>query len=290
MFKCIGVCQGWGAENGQTQTGPKVLHETFKAWPWSSLLQTQVDVRPDEKINDDQRYAHVLDISKRLSEHTARLVRHNQKPIVFGGDHSIAIGTWSGVVSELSMEEQFGLLWVDAHMDSHTHETSPSGNIHGMPVACLLGEAVGELSRVGSKYSKLNPKHIAMLGIRSYESGEKALLERLGVRVYYMSEIHERGFGACFKEALDLVTAGTKGFGISMDIDALDPTEAPATGCFEPDGLMRTDALNMFRHVREHAMLKAVEITEYNPYKDTADKKTQVFIENVVDILTKGES
>jgi arginase len=154
-------------------------------------------------------------------------VRHGRRFAMLGGDHSLAAGTWSGVANALGPRQPFGLLWVDAHMDSHTPLTTPSGDGHGMPLAHLLGETVPAFASLCRAPPALRPSQACLIGSSSFEAEEAALLARLGVRVVPASEVHQRGFAAVLDEAIAHVGKGAQRFGVSLDIDVIDHAEAP---------------------------------------------------------------
>jgi arginase len=189
-------------------------------------------------------------------------------PLVVGGDHSCAIGTWSGVHRALAGRGPLGLIWIDAHMDSHTFATTPSGQIHGMPLACLLGYGEAALTGIDGAEVKLRPEHVCLIGVRSYEADEAALLHRLGVRVFDMNEIRRRGLAEVFDAALAIVRHGTAGFGVSVDLDALDPDEEPGVGTPVPGGLHRAELAAALSRLRGDPAFVAMEIVEYNPRRD----------------------
>jgi len=207
----------------------------------------------------------VADFSSKLAAAVGRVLRSHKMPLVLGGDHSCAIGTWSGVAS--SMSGDLGLLWLDAHMDAHTPETSETGAIHGMPLAALLGFGDSRLSQIASDRPKLLPCNSVLLGIRSYEKGEAELLEKLGVRIYFMNEVEARGFEVCFNEAVAIVSRHTQGFGITLDLDGFDPKEIPAVGSPAENGFSVQDVMSAFATLNREKLL-ALEIVEYNPMKD----------------------
>jgi arginase len=187
-------------------------------------------------------------------------------PVVIGGDHSVAIGTWSGVAKAAG--EPIGLLWIDAHLDSHTPETSYSGAIHGMPLACLLGRGDRRLLNMGLNGVQLCAEHTVVLGVRSYEPEEIDFLQRMGVRVFDTEELLQRGFVACLDEALAIVSGAPAGFGVTLDLDAIDPRLAPGVGSPEPDGLCTCDVLAAIGGIAGNRGLWALEIVEYNPDRD----------------------
>jgi arginase len=187
---------------------------------------------------------------------------------VFGGDHSCAVGTWSGVGNAVGRAGPVGLVWFDAHMDSHTPVTSPSGRLHGMPLACLMGHGEKALVAISRETAALRPDKICLVGVRSYEDGERALLERLGVRVFYMDDIRRRGLAAATDEAFAIARSGTVGFGVSVDLDVLDPSEAPGVGSRAEGGLLGRDLAAALARVRTLRGFLGLEIAEYNPIFD----------------------
>lgn len=210
----------------------------------------------------------VAGVAGTLAESVACALFEGDFPVVIGGDHSCAIGTWSGVHAYLAGVGRLGLLWIDAHMDSHTFGTSPTHAINGMPLACLLGYGDPKLTEVMSDCPKVLPQDVCLIGVRSFEAGEAELLRRLGVRIYFAEEVNERGMQEVFREAVAHVNAHTAGYGISLDIDALDPAEAPGVGSPVPDGLHRTELLAAFNSIRLDRRLLGLEVVEYNPHQD----------------------
>jgi arginase len=205
-------------------------------------------------------------------------------PLVIGGDHSCAIGTWSGVNAFLGGTGRLGLLWLDAHMDSHTFKTSPSKAIHGMPLACLLGYGDAKLTHVIYDRPKILPQDVCLIGVRSFESEEAALLQTLGVRIYFMDEIKKRGLQKVFREAVARVSQHTAGYGISLDMDVLDPSEEPGVGSPAPDGLHRMELLAAFKSANADRRLLALEVVEYNPHRDN-NYKTAHAVRELCDAL-----
>ncbi|MFQ5937375.1 MAG: arginase, partial [Acidiferrobacterales bacterium] len=198
-----------------------------------------------------------------------------------GGDHSCAIGTWTGVTGALASSGSVGLIWLDAHMDSHTPETSPSGAVHGMPLACLLGFGPIPLVRLGGFSPKLLPEDVCVVGVRSFEPVEATLLTELGVRVFDMDEVDRRGLSTVLDEAQSHVQRHTAAYGITIDIDVIDPGDAPGVGTPEPGGIGGKDLSAALRELTEQSAPVGVELAEYNPDKDvngmTADLICELF-------------
>ena len=275
----IGVATGQGAQIPETEKGPEILRQSGLldalpvGWAWKETLFSLNGTR---KVLESIR-----DLCQRTALSVANSLQRDNFPIVIGGDHTIAIGTWAGVVHYLKASQNFGLIWIDAHMDAHTMETTPSGAYHGMPLAALLGFGEASLLNLLETGPVLNPAHVCLIGARSYESGEAELLRRLGVRIYYMPDLKERGFATILAEAIDYVKQGTLGFGATIDLDVFDPTEAPGVGSPAPDGVCAADVLPALSLLRQDPAFKALEIVEYNPDIDQ-DNKTLHLLKDIL--------
>ncbi|AKZ27799.1 arginase [Ralstonia pseudosolanacearum] len=210
----------------------------------------------------------VAGFSRALADATAHSVHERRVPVVIGGDHSCAIGTWSGVASALRPAGPLGLIWIDAHLDSHTPQSSDSGAIHGMPLAALLGHGARELTQVRDTHPKLLPQHVVVIGARSYEPAERALIDQLGVRVIDAAEVARSGLRAVMAEATRIAAADTAAFGVTVDLDAFDPAVAPGVGSPEPGGLTGQDMTQALAACARHARFAAFELVEYNPRHD----------------------
>ncbi len=214
----------------------------------------------------------VAQFSRALAKTVARAVQDGNQILVLGGDHSCAIGTWSGVAHALSPKGRLGLIWVDAHLDAHTLDTSISKAPHGMPLAALLGHGSAALTDIFGWSEKVRATNLVVIGARCYEPAERLLLESLGVRVIYMEEVAQRGFAECFAEAKATVTRACVGWGVSFDLDGLDPKDAPATGTPVDQGIRLDQATAALRMCRADPRFIGLEIAEYNPLKDFGGK------------------
>jgi arginase len=219
-----------------------------------------------------------------LASAVADSVARGRLPCVLGGDHSCAGGTWTGVAR--ATKGDLGLVWIDAHMDAHTPRTSHTGRLHGMPLAWLLGEDDDPL--YGLTTGVIEPKHVALIGVRSFEPEEKARLDHLGVRVVYMEEVARRGIGPVLDEALALATRGTKAFGVSIDLDVVTPDEAPAVGTPVPDGVSGADLGRALQGIGERANLAAIELVEYTPRLDPTGRTARVAVDLLVSALCRS--
>jgi arginase len=218
-----------------------------------------------------------------LASAAAEAMRQARLPCVIGGDHSCAGGTWTGVARMLQGE--LGLIWIDAHMDSHTPGTSHTGRLHGMPLAWLLGQSDDAL--YGLAAGVVDPEHVALIGVRSYEPEEKERLDRLGVRVFHIEEVRSRGLDSVAAEALLIATRGTAGFGVSIDLDAVTPEEAPGVGTPVPDGIEGAQLARVLRSYSVRPELLAIELVEYLPRLDPDGRSARVAVDLLVAALCR---
>lgn len=294
QWSIIGVGTGWGARNMGTADGPQVLMDNippyFQQFPqtftyWHADVLSFSNPYPLSAELSKIHSQHVFEMATALCMETKESILQGNLPLVLGGDHSMAIGTWSGIKAALK-DEDIGLIWIDAHMDAHTPDTSPSLNVHGMPLAALLGQGETRFTNIGDVCPKLKPENLCLIGIRSFEEGEEALLKHLGVRVYSMKEVQERGFAATFQEARSKLKASR--FGLSIDIDAFDPQEAPGTGTPEDFGLRFNEVKDALEGLAQDPSFLALEITEFNPHRDLNNMTCQL-VWDLVAIIT-GEN
>lgn len=218
-----------------------------------------------------------------IADFTKLTLQQLELPIVIGGDHSCAIGTWSGAADYLRLKsESLGIIWFDAHMDSHTPQSSLSGNIHGMPIATLLGYGYNELINILNNNPKIKPEHIILIGIRSFEEAEKNLLDQLGVKIYYNYDVNKYGIDHVFKEAFNTLDQLVDNIGLSVDLDGFDPKDAPGVGTKEADGIDFNDFLVSLNDIDTQKVI-VVEITEGNAHFDPSGKTMRC----ITDIINK---
>jgi arginase len=238
-------------------------------------VETAVAEAADEA---DPRARFLPDI-KRACERIARLVagatRERRVPVVLGGDHSVAIGTLGGMAS---VHGPGGVLWLDAHGDLNTPETTPSGNVHGMPLAAALGVAPGAFASEAWPLPALDPRHVALVGIRSLDEGERELVKELGIAVYTMSDLDRRGVEPVVREAIDRVS-GAPFFHVSLDMDVVDPEAAPGVGTPVRGGLSYREAHLALELVAEWGELSSFEVVEVNPILDRENATGQLAVE-----------
>jgi len=210
------------------------------------------------------RYMVLPTLCRDVADKVATCLEEGDLPVVIGGDHAIAAGTWRGVARVAG--DALGLLWIDAHLDANTPATSRSGNLHGMPLAALLGARIPELGAVDG--SSLNPRHLCIVGARSYEEAEARWLRELGVLIFGMKEIQRRGLPAVLGEALSHVRNNNAAFGLSIDLDAIDPSDAPGVSTPSAGGLDGEELRAALHGIGSDPRLAAIEIAEFNPDHD----------------------
>ena len=287
----IGAASGWGAGFRHAEDGPLALREMGLArWlkergldaAWRAMLRSETSWREHPELKGSATFDLVLRHAEALADAVAAAMADGKFPVVLGGDHAIGMGTWTGVARAQS-HRPLGLVWLDAHLDAHTVETTPSMNAHGMGAAALLGH--GHAPFVALAGGVLRPEHLCYIGARSYEDGEMALLRRLGVRIIAMDEVQRRGMDAALAEAAEIATRGTEGFGITIDLDGFDPKDAPGVGLKEPDGFRAAPTLAALAMLTRHPALRAVEIVEYIPEFDERRRTAKLVRDLIVALL-----
>jgi arginase len=211
-------------------------------------------------------------------------------PVILGGDHSIAIASFSGVASHFHERSQdVGLIWFDAHADINTPETSPSGNIHGMPLSVLIGDGPEELVNLGGFAPKLKPEFLAHVGGRDLDAGERLRVEKLGLRDHFftMSDIDKRGVMACVEDAIAIASRASGGYSVTLDIDMIDPTFAPGSGTLVRGGATYREAHLALEIIAEHGGMRSFEIVEVNPLLDHSNITVELACELILSALGK---
>ncbi|MEO8402173.1 MAG: arginase [Gammaproteobacteria bacterium] len=236
------------------------------------------------------KLAIVTEACQALADEVIKLIQQEKFFTVIGGDHTSAIGTWSAASASKHDQGPLGLIWIDAHMDSHTPETSETGNLHGMPMACLLGAGSSALINMAGEFTKFRPEHVCLIGVRSFEQGEVELLDKLNVRIFYMPEVKQRGLKAVLADAIKIATHGTAGYGISIDIDSMDPADAPGTGVAEPDGLAAKELCQVLTGLAQDERLIGAEIAEFNPRFDKNQMTEKLIAQLLAAICAKKQT
>ena len=223
-----------------------------------------------------------------VAEMVDRALDAGKFPLVLGGDHSIAVGTVSGASRHLrNAGERLGLIWIDAHTDMNTPESSPSGNVHGMPLACCIGQGPEELTKIFGYSPKVDPANVALVGIRSVDGKERDIVQQSGVHAFTMRDIDERGMSSVFEEAIRVAGNGTAGIHISLDMDAVDPREAPGVGTPVQGGITYREAHLAMEMAGDAGRVVSMEVVEVNPVIDEANRTAVLAVELVMSAMGK---
>ena len=286
----IGAASGWGAGFRATEDGPPALRDLGLArWlseagiaaAWDAMVEPALRSRGAAEQTRCEIFRLVAAHNADLAAVVARAMAARRLPVVLGGDHAGAIGTWGGAAR--CLEAPVGLIWFDAHLDAHTPATSPSMNPHGMSAAVLLGHGAPAFKAIGG--NAVRPENLCYIGARSYEDGEMALLRRLGVRIVEMEELRRRGIDAVLTEALAIATRGTKKFGLTIDLDGFEPEDAPGIGLKTENGFRRGEMLSALAGLGRRRDLAAIEIVEYIPELDVDGRTAHLVRDLLVALL-----
>jgi len=224
----------------------------------------------------------------RLADMVERAAGQGQVPLVLGGDHSAAIGTVAGMSRHLNkLGHKLGLLWIDAHADMNTPQSSPSGNVHGMPLACIIGQGRAELTGIACHVPMVDPQHVAIVGLRSVDDIERYNVRGAGVHPFTMRDIDERGMRTVMQQAIHAVSSGTAGFHLSFDLDAVDPAEAPGVGTPVHGGITYREAHLAMEIVCDSGLMTSLEMVELNPVMDIANQTAILGVELLMSALGK---
>jgi arginase len=235
---------------------------------------------PEVKSFGDPRKKYIREIARvceKLYKTSLGALERGGLPLVLGGDHSLAAGSVAATADFVRREARpLGLIWVDAHGDMNTPSTTGSGNVHGMPLACLLGPEPAELSRIGGFTPKVDPGHTVLIGIRNLDAREKEIVRASGVHVFTMKDIDRSGIALVVEQALDLAGRGTAGIHVSFDMDVCDPAIAPGVGTPVKGGLDYREAHMVMEMIADSGLLRALDLVEVNPILD--DRNTTAIL------------
>lgn len=243
-----------------------------------------------QDIYDSQlRYLpEITKASEALALHVKNALDTGFFPLILGGDHSMSIGSLAGIAAHCqSHNKRLGVIWVDAHSDINTPQTTPSGNIHGMPVAVNLGIGAKELISVGGDFVKLQPQNITMIGLRSVDPGERELIKELGIEAYSMTEIDKLGMYAIMLTVLERMKSRIDHLHISFDLDGVDPSVAKGVGTPVPGGLSYRETHLIMEMAAESGLVKSFEVTEVNPILDDMNQSADFAVGVVTSCLGK---
>lgn len=301
----VGVPLGYaagetGSELGATALRLAKLHEKTLTEHIEELGYEVKDygdveiVKPDYVAAADENPKYLkeyLASCKNMSEAVKNILKNGAMPVIIGGDHSIAAGTLAGVSSYFREEEEkeIGLIWFDAHADMNVPETSPSGNIHGMPLSATLGFGDERMVNLEGFSPKINPKYCAHVGARDLDAGEKKIIRDLGMRgqFFTMSDIDRRGIANCVEEAINIASQAPGGFVVTFDVDVIDPRFAPGSGTLVRGGLTYREAHFALELVAEKEGMRSFEIVEVNPMLDEKNITVKLAVELILSALGK---
>lgn len=284
-FEPIGCAQGFGAKYQDTKFGPASF------LPDDLIINCPCD--PEfplaERFTDPIEREALFSYFYKLGDKVESILKQNKKPLVIGGDHSLSIGTISGFKKFHHDVSNIAVVWIDAHLDSHTPETSPSQKLHGMPLAVLMGHGQNDLCSMYGIDKKLQPENLFIIGARSYEQGELDLLKKLNVRVYFKEEVDRRGFETCFSEILSTLSQKALPFAVSLDLDVMDPSFGTGFGSQELGGISPNELYAIIEKLSLESLCKMIEIVEYNPTLDVKGETKNVII-NLINHLTHARA
>jgi len=224
----------------------------------------------------------------KLATRVRDIVRDDKFPLVLGGDHSVAVGTVAGVAEAYhESSAKIGMIWIDAHADMNTPASSPSGNIHGMPLACCIGQGPSELTDIFEWTPKVQGRNVALIGIRDVDGPERDLVRSSGVTAFTMRDLDERGLRNIMEQAIQIASEGTAGFHLSFDMDAVDPDEAPGVGTPVRGGMTYREAHLAMETICDCSRMLSMEIVEVNPVLDTANRTALLGTELVMSAMGK---
>jgi arginase len=296
-IRIIGVPMDLGASRRGVDMGPSALRV---AGLQSRLKQLgrqvedagNIPVRlPEEQPYGEKKARYLVEIAetcKGLSEIVQKTLSEDLFPLVLGGDHSIAVGTAGGVAAHFHKSgKRVGLIWLDAHGDMNTPETSPSGNVHGMPLASIMGYGPAELTGLAGITPMVEPRSVALVGIRDLDAKERRLVKESGVRVFTMRDIDERGMREVMTEAIRFAADDTAGILVSLDMDFIDPADAPGVGTPVRGGVTYREAHLALEMVADSRSMLSFELVEVNPVIDLHNTTATLGVELVLSGLGK---
>jgi arginase len=293
----LGVPCGFGASVAGVDLGPAAMRVARLRQRVAKLgyeVRDLGDLRLDSPASppaSQEKLKYLPEITAacvQVAREVKSILGEGELPVILGGDHSVAIGSVAGAASFYREREQsLGLIWFDAHADMNTPESTPSGNIHGMPLAVVLGYGAPELTGIEGFSPKLDPRFCAHIGARDIDAGERELIRKLGLRFFTMREIDERGMNACIDEAIHIAAQAPAGYHVTLDVDALDPGDAPGSGTVVRGGLTYREAHLAMEHIAEAGGMISLEVVEINTTLDVNNKTAELGVELILSALGK---
>jgi arginase len=297
-IRIIGVPLDLGASRRGTDVGPSALRiaglgAQLRRLGFSVAREDDIPAPAMETrtVEDEKaRYKpQILEVCTQLATEVKRHLEDGAFPLVLGGDHSIAMGTVAGTASYFrDRGESLGLIWFDAHGDMNVPGVSPSGNIHGMPLAHLLGKGDPDLRNILGFHPKVKPENVALIGIRDIDAGERKIIRDAGIHAFTMREIDEHGMATIARRALEMVNNNTAGFHISFDVDGCDPTVIPGSGTLVPGGVSFREAHLLMEYCADNGNLISLEVVELNPFLDDRNISAERTLQLILSAMGKS--
>jgi arginase len=296
-IRIIGVPMDLGASRRGVDMGPSALRVAGLQSRLKQLGRQVEDIgniqviQPEEQPYGEKKARYLDEIAeacKGLAEMVSKTLDEDLVPLVLGGDHSIAVGTTAGTASHFNKKsKRIGVIWLDAHGDMNTPDSSPSGNVHGMPLASIMGYGPPELTKLAGITPMVEPRSVALVGIRDLDSRERRLMKDSGVHVFTMRDIDERGMRDVMAEALRFSTDDTAGVAVSLDMDFVDPTDAPGVGTPVRGGVTYREAHLALEMIADSKSMLSFELVEINPVIDIHNTTALLGVELVLSGLGK---
>jgi len=296
-IRIIGVPMDLGASRRGVDMGPSALRVAGLAARLKQLGRQVEDIgnidvpQPEEQHYGEKNAKYLDEIAtacKGLADAVKKTLDEDLVPLVLGGDHSIAVGTAAGAAAHFHKDsKRVGIIWLDAHGDMNTPESSPSGNVHGMPLASIMGYGPPELTELAGIKPMIEPRNVVLVGIRELDSKERRLVKESGVHVFTMREIDERGMKEIMGEALKFASDDTAGIAVSLDMDFVDPTDAPGVGTPVRGGVTYREAHLALEMIADSKSMVSFEIVEVNPVIDLHNTTASLGVELILSGLGK---
>ena len=291
--RIIGTPMDLGADRRGVDFGASAIRYANLNTRLSSLGHTVHDIgnlvvpQPESQPLGNSKLKYlgpIIQVCEELAKVVTETLEAGEFPLVLGGDHSIALGSIAGVTR---MHKNVGVIWIDAHADFNTYETTPSGNIHGMILAASVGIGESRLTNMGGWSPKVNKQNIVIVGARDLDPNEQVRLREHAIRVFTMSDIDQKGISDVMRQAITIAGQGNDGIHLSLDMDALDPKEAPGVGTPVKGGLTYREAHLAMEMIADSKQLVAMDVVEVNPILDRENATALLAVELVLSALGK---
>ncbi len=296
-IRIIGVPMDLGAGRRGVDMGPSALRIAGLPGRLREIGHTVIDdgdiavKGPESQQVENHKLKYlpeIVRVTTILARKVEETMERSEFPLVLGGDHSIAIGTISGLSNYARRHNlRFGVIWIDAHADMNTVETSPSGNIHGMPLAAVLGEGVKELTTIGGDFRKVDPRNAALIGIRDIDIAEKEIVRRTGIKHYTMADIDKYGAHRIIGRVLKEFNERVDLLHVSFDIDSVDPSVASGVGTPAPGGLSYREMHLIMETIADCKCMNSLEVAEINPIFDVKNQSSDFAVQVIASALGK---